>query len=377
MKWLLIWVNLLLSGTVWGQNYRNPGESPAHDECFHALILPENTWLSEDNYNATLSSAESRPPKYPATCIQTYENDLWYTFETSESAEYQITIVHQTCNTPAGLQSLLIQADECTPEKYRIISCSNKKIADTIKLFFVSASTPQNYLLYIDGYDGTLCSFDLQLKKEPGALSNPGNLKYNRFYSDSALCNEKNMSLLVRFENNKPVLSWKDQDVENTGTYVVERVLTPFSFERVAALKPQQNAAGFQEEYIWTDYTSNLGNEEEYAYRIIKLSTDGEKECSETTMGKAEITQAFYVTEPMYTGKTGIYQVNYTIKKKQDYVIALLDQDFNILKAKELRNMPVGGSFSQLDLNPYPSGTYYFRMSAGKNQFIRKIEKGN
>lgn len=348
-------------------------QAPENDECFSPKLLPENTWLEEDNYHATLSPENARPPKYPITCIQTYENDLWYHFQTTEPAEYQITIVHHTCNTPAGLQALLLEGDACLSTKMKILACSNRKIADTIKIFFSSPAEVKEWLLYIDGYDGTVCSFDIQLKKAPGAAYSPDNLAYNRFYSDTA-CPLTDMQTAVKFENNKPVIQWTDPDSKDVSAYIVERV-GPYTVEKMAVVRPEPLASGYRESFEYTDNLSLLDQGDTYSFRISRIDKEGNRSCTGTLSSKAKITRDFFVTEPIYTGKSGIYQVSYFNRKKQDYTIAILDETMVPLKSLLIKNLETGESISKLDLTPYPPGVYYFKMTNGRDDFVRKIEK--
>lgn len=348
-------------------------QTPENDECFSPKLLPENTWLEEDNYHATLSPENARPPKYPLTCIQTYENDLWYHFQTTETAEYQITIVHHTCNTPAGLQALLLEGDACLSTKMKIVACSNRKIADTIKIFFSSPAEVKDWLLYIDGYDGTVCSFDVQLKKAPGAAYNPDNLAYNRFYSDTA-CPLTDIQTAVKFENNKPVIQWTDPDAREVSAYIVERV-GPYTVEKMAVVMPEALASGYRESFEYTDNLSLLDQGDTYSFRISRIDKDGNRTCTGTLSAKARITRDFFVTQPIYTGKSGIYQVSYFNRKKQDYTIAILDETMTPLKSLLIKNLETGESISKLDLTPYPPGVYYFKMTNGRDDFVRKIEK--
>lgn len=348
-------------------------QSDLHDECFHAKDLPENIWLQEDNYQATLSPENTRPPRYPATCIQTYENDLWYQFETEGFAEYQITIVHNTCNTPAGLQALLIQGNICDSKKYNVIACSNRKIADTIKLFFNSPAQAQSWLLYIDGYDGTLCSFDLHLKKAPGAAFSPENLAYNKFYSDTS-CSELPLDLSIKFENNKPILKWNDGNSDQVNAYLIERILK-YTVEKIGVIIPEPLAAGYQESFSFTDKASLFDEGSTYTYRVSRIDKEGNRTCSEKLSGIAQVTREFFVTEPVYTGQPGFFKVSYFNRKKQDYTIAILDEQYTTLKSLAIKKLEIGESVSKLDLSSYPPGVYYFRMSNGKVEFVRKIEK--
>lgn len=352
------------------------GQNPdlPHDECFHAKELPENQWLEQDNYQATLSSENTRPPKYPGTCIQTFENDLWYKFETQAGREYQITIVHHTCSTPAGLQALLIKGEICDQKQFQIMNCSNRKIADTIKIFFTSPPEKTAWLLYVDGYDGTTCSFDLELRQAPGVQYRPENLAYNRFYTDT-LCEVLPLNLSVKFENNQAVLSWTDAQADQSQAYIIEKI-NAYTIERMGAITPQALAAGYQENYTFQDQSSLYNDGNPYSYRISRIDQNGNRTCSERISGQAKITREFFVTEPVSTSTRGIYKVSYFNKKKQDYTIAILDIDYRVLKAIKIKKLELGESVSQLDLREYPAGIYYFRMSTEKDTFIRKIEKG-
>jgi len=346
-----------------------------HDECQGAQWIDEEIWYHEDNHSATLSDEKNRPAPYPATCIPTYENDLWYRFETEGMFEYEITIVHRYCNSPSGLQALLIETPDCNPKHFNVISCSSQKLADTIKLVFVSKENKSTYLLYIDGYGGAKCVYELQLKRQQGALSNPKNLSYNRFYKEELPCDPYPLQVEVQFENNIPKIQWTDPDPESAEFYVLERILEPGSFKRLSILKTEKIAAGYQADYAIIDYESTYKNDEAFSYRVLRYNAEGKISCSDPIQGKARVQKDFLVSEPYLSNTKGIYKVNYILFKKQPYKISILDKDFQVLKEKSLSNTEKGEHTSSLDLSTYPPGVYYFRLSSATDYFLKKIEK--
>lgn len=349
-----------------------------HDECSGAQYLPLNEWLHEDNTEATLSDAQSRPAPYPQTCIPTYENDVWYFFESEMPEEYEIVIVHRICNTPSGLQAILMQSVDCNPQNYKIVACSSRKIADTIKIIFNTSAIPARYYLYVDGYGGTTCTYDVILRKQEGASLNPSNLKYNKFYQEFTPCTEAlHMGAKIIFENNQPKITWKDINPEETGYFAIERILSNSGirhYEQIGLIKPEQTALGYQDAYSVSDYKTIYKNDDDYAYRIVRYQQDGSKTCTGEIAGKAKVQNEFIVTEVEPTRQKGIYQVRYMIRKKQKYTMSILNDQLYELKGKPLMNTNVGEYTSNLDLSEYGPGVYYFRLASPTDYIIRKIE---
>ena len=121
-RWLLSWVWLSLPLFLQAQFMDWPGRvPPAHDTCQQAMPLPMGIWVQDENRLATLSPPTERPADWPGTCIQTYENDLWYQLELEIGKEYVVEIVTESCETPSGLQALLIRSVDCNPQHFRYL----------------------------------------------------------------------------------------------------------------------------------------------------------------------------------------------------------------------------------------------------------------
>jgi|GEM_PF-5825420 len=374
---LILVISTILNSSVFAQ-YEG---SLSHDECTGALRLPLNEWLHEDNTEASLSDAQSRPAPYPETCIPTYENDLWYYFDSEGADEFEIIIVHRECNTPSGLQAILIESEDCNPENFKTISCSSRKIADTIKIIFYTAPQPRRYLLYVDGYGGTTCRYDILFQKQEGASQNPSNMQYNRFYREYTPCAAAVQILPeVTFENNQPKLIWSDSQSDEVVYYAIERIISHSEFqhfEQVGLIKPEQTALGYQDAFSFSDYVTQYRNEDTYGYRVVRYHRDGMKTCSSELTGKAKVQNDFIVTEVEPSRQRGIYKVGYMLQKKQKYTIAILNSAFEVLKSKPLAQTEKGEYNSQLDLAEYPPGIYYFKLSSPTDYIIRKIEHLN
>ncbi|MEL6591130.1 MAG: hypothetical protein AAFQ68_13660, partial [Bacteroidota bacterium] len=135
-----------------------------HDQCEAAKIIQPGDFLTAENNQSATTTPSETPEKSPITCIKTFENDLWYRFETQEGyTHYEVIIDPIFCNTPAGLQAMVIKADECDFTTYEYKACVNPYAEEALQMVWREEEAGVNYLIYVDGYDGTQCSFKLRL----------------------------------------------------------------------------------------------------------------------------------------------------------------------------------------------------------------------
>ncbi|MCS7074237.1 MAG: hypothetical protein NZ108_07205, partial [Bacteroidia bacterium] len=155
---------LLIFLLGWFRNACCQSLIPSNDNCENPKQLFFNQLLSkETNEFATLASPTQLPKPIPVTCIQSFENELWYWFHTASFTNVKVTIAAKKCNTPLGLQALLFEGKTCNREQYIYKACSNKQTVDTILILGTQLKPNQDYLLLVDGYDGTICEFDILL----------------------------------------------------------------------------------------------------------------------------------------------------------------------------------------------------------------------
>ncbi|NBV14061.1 MAG: hypothetical protein EBS07_08350 [Sphingobacteriia bacterium] len=367
---------VIIISSVHAQFMDWPGNfPPPHDTCISALPLPENSWVTDNNRLATLGPSTERPADWPGTCIQTYENDLWYSLDLQPGEEYEISIVPEYCATPAGLQALLIKSRDCNPMHFQYLACENRKNLDTLRLIFITPIKPipnVKYFLYVDGFDGNTCQYGLHVKHAPGAIGDPRNLRFLQYYTDDNLPEPSLEAPNILFENNQSTLSWIDPLPDSTANYRIEAVLDSNLnyFQVLQVLTPQSQVQGYQNQYVWTDSRLNLVHDQNYAYRLVKLLKNGEVEISRMGTVKAKVQNDFRIIEVVPSRNKGFFTARYLIRKKQDYEIAIVNQEGTVLKSKAIKNLEVGEHISELDLTPFPKGNYNFRIRSGNFQYV-------
>ncbi|HHG85812.1 MAG TPA: hypothetical protein ENJ82_13780 [Bacteroidetes bacterium] len=354
--------------------------TPPNDGCARALLLERgHTILGMSNMAATVGFEFETPATAETTCIQTIENDMWFKFQTEPGFEvYEVIISAGPCNTPSGLQALLIRSDDCNNKHYVYRGCSNKINTDTIKLFLHEPKAGLQYLVYVDGYDGTICEFDIQLRGKK-RLS-PVDYQYLRFdYELNGDTPYAVTDLEQSFRNNQTVIQWTASSEEDIALFVIEllpeleEVADASRYARVVGLVQGRNLVGMaRSKYEFRDYITPFRDGQIYTYRLVKVSRNGQRFAGETFKVKAKMITSFFVGDPEPTSETGIYSVHYiNNKKKADYDLYVLDEQFIELKHLIFEDEPVRDGNVRIDMREYPPGNYYFKMDNGKQDFLR------
>ncbi len=322
------------------------------------------------------------PLTVPATCIQTLENDLWYSFTTeTEFAYYEVIIVAQACNTPAGLQAMLIQSDDCNKDHYVYRACSNKQTMDTIKLFMRNPGAGQQHLIYVDGYDGTICDFDIWLRGKE--VIRPMDYRYLRYdYDLSETPYGIPAGLETGFRNNMAYLSWTGSAGDETAYYVVELAPDPADlvqgseYLQVVGIIDPRNFAGTGEvRYEFEDLISGFEQGKDYHYRIVSVGTDGGRKVSENVVIKANLIEDFFVSEVKSTQEKNVFAIIYiNKKKKQDFFLSVRNVAGEVVKETALSGIKEPDGEVTIHMEEFPTGTYYFEMGNGKESFSRTFE---
>jgi hypothetical protein len=364
-------------------NAQFPGQTPPpHDVCAKAITLDPGDKLSgHTNADATPSLEFETPAIFEETCIQTIENDLWYKFKASEGvALYEIRIVAGFCTTPAGLQALLIKADDCNPAAFIYRGCSNKINTDTIKLYLETPEPGKNYFVWVDGYDGTVCEFDISLHARKGLMAE--DYRFLRF--DYSLDNAEIQplgDLYSTFANNAATITWVAEPDQTPDLYVVELLpeLTEVDeasrYARVVGfVDPHHFVGSGRSEYSFTDYVTPFNHAKTYRYRVLSVNADGKRISSQVLEAKAKIVESFDVREVKPAAEAGKFTVHYINRKKgQRYEIAVENAHGEQVKHMVFENEPQRDGDITIDMSALPHGEYFFIMSNGREAFRRSF----
>lgn len=349
---------------------------PPNDLCQHAIpISPGQILWSESNAGGTTSHDET-PEGEPVTCIKTFENDLWYQFVGDSAFQYyEVVITPKSCATPAGLQALIIEADDCGAESFIYRACANPYAEKHLRLFLRNPIHAQSYFIYVDGYDGNICTFDLELI---GHASNPlkpqDYLRLQNDYDDAPPYFEPN-HLQAHFENNEVTISWEVDAKEPVRLFLVERMQNGSSpYGRVMQVIEAEHTVGQgNAHYQYTDNRTHYQDGESYCYRIVKVGEDDERAFGKAICIEADMVKSLEVTRVFVEPGTRQYRVLYTNYKKQDLTFSLLDADKTYLKGTKVERCPKGSNQMQIDLSDYPPGTYYLKVEGKDAYYLREF----
>ncbi len=366
---------VVLSLTANGQ-----GLVPDNDHCQDARSMNIGEYIANlSNATATVSHPIQAPAVDPATCIQTLENDLWFSFVTEDHPYYEVTVVAQACNTPAGLQAMIIRSDDCTASNYLYRACSNKQTMDTIKMYIQNEGAGQKHLIYVDGYDGTICDFDIWLQGKD--VIAPLDYRYLRYdYNLSELPSGYPNGLETGFQNNVAHISWTGSAADEVAYYVVERVPDPLGipedspYLQVVGIVDPRNFAGSGEvKYSFADYLTPFTQGEEYTYRLVSVRTDGARDVSDNFSFKAELIEDFFISEvKTIANQKNVFAVIYiNKKKKQDFFLKVFDVHGEVVKQTQLLNCKESDGEVTVHMEEFEPGKYVFEMGNGKEQFRR------
>ncbi|MEM0996582.1 MAG: hypothetical protein AAGN35_05870 [Bacteroidota bacterium] len=368
---------LFLSGPAFSQ-------APPNDACAKAIAIEPGQKLTNlSNSTATVGPDRETPAVFETTCIQTIENDMWFKFTTAADIEfYEVVISTRFCNTPAGLQALLIRSDVCDEAQYIYRACANKINTDTIFLYLHEPDPGHNYFIYVDGYDGTICEYDLEVR----ARRNFSPTDYDRLRFDYELDEPVSYELpdlKTDFTNNQTVLEWTAAATEDVAQFMVE-LLPEFApetpdashYARVVGIIKPRNLVGLERTfYEFRDFLTPFREAETYTYRIVRISSQGKRAVSAPFSVKARIIETFFMgTVNELPDRPGFYSVHYiNKKKKQSFTVRVRDAEGKELKRTRLEKEPVRDGYVTVDMSPYPPGLYEFEMDNGSDAFRRKF----
>ena len=353
-----------------------------NDHCAKAKPIEPGQYLANlSNATATRGFPFESPDTVPITCIPTLENDLWFKFTTREDMQfYEITIASHACSTPAGLQALLIRSDDCNNKHYIYKGCASKQTMDTIKLFLDEPTPGLNYYIYVDGYDGTVCEFDLWLK----GIEKIGPEDY-RYLRNDYMLDEPPYGFPdgfeTAFENNQATIRWTASPEEDIAYFVVERWpdlgeiddRSPY-MQVVGMIDPRNRVGSGEMNYEFRDYFTVFQPDMTYTYRLVSVDSEGGRSVSNEFEIKSEMIKDFFVDDVKPAGEKGIFQVYYiNRKKKQDFELYVHDEKGEAVKQFKMAKQTALDGLVTIDMSEHPAGRYTFKMGNDKGYFVREF----
>lgn len=374
MKYLFLWITLLtFCGSIQAQQ-------PNNDPCAGAEVIhPGQMITGITNIEATKGYVWERPDTFPITCIQTLENDLWYKFTAEEGTPfYEVLIISHSCNTPLGLQALLIRTDDCNNKNYEYVACANKINTDTISLLLEDPEPGAQYLIYIDGYNGTLCEFDVWLKgKDKMTAEDYRTLRFDYHFEEPTF--GPLPGLQTEFKNNQSVIHWESSPEDGASFFMVElhpnRYMGANPYARVVGIiNPINRVGAGMVQYKFVDRVTPFRDGETYRYRILLVDEEGQRTVFDDFEVEARMVQGFHLTEIVETQSDGVYMVRYlSQKKKQDFEFWVFDDSGKEIKHLFLEKVTQKDNELTIKMQEEPAGLYILRCSNGKEVFEREF----
>lgn len=310
---------------------------------------------------------------------------MWFQFTTTaEYDHYTITVNHEHCNSPAGLQALLIRADDCDARNFFYAGCSNLITTDSIKLFLRDTIPGRHYFIYIDGYDGTICNYTLSIWGKNSESVTIDDFRFIKFdYDTRNVPSFDPPDLKTDMINNSVVIRWMGSNEEDVSFYAVEalpRWYSPgseeFAYAQVMGIVPSRGlVSGGPVEYSYTLYPTSDA-ERDYCYRLVKVSSKGEKSFTKPFCIHLVPIKSFYVDEVVRSSVPDEYTVKYLNHvKKEDFSVEVLDESMNPVKQMQLLDEPVRDGTITIRMNGFDHGRYYFRMTnRAKEMYVRMFD---
>jgi|GEM_PF-1389499 hypothetical protein len=359
---------------------QNSFPPPLHDACIRAQrIEVGQTLYQESNQQATLGIPGETPAMLETTCIQSPENDLWYRFTTQPDVEwYEVVISMGPCNTPAGLQALLIKTNSCFRDDFKYRGCANKINTDTIKIFLHEPMAGIQHLIWVDGYDGTQCLFDISVQaRQPLEASDFRYLRNDYLPSESIDAQSPQPN--ITFENNSARIRWEGNPMEPTALYLVERMpdlpesQAELSYGRVVGMvEPDAGVGGGLVQYEFEDLDPSFIKGKPVRYRVVKIDADGSRHPSDLVTVVPQPIESFFVESPKKGSLAGVMTVKYVnLKKGQNFQMSVLDQEGNVVKKSTLKKEPARDGTITLQMSGFRHGSYTFVMCNGSDCFRR------
>lgn len=352
---------------------------PPHDLCERARHLDIGQVLyEEDNRLAGVTEGQI-PHEAPRTCIKTFENDLWYEFTTESPYQYySVTVDPLSCESPAGLQMLVIKSEVCDPDSFNYTACINPYATEPLEIFWENPFPGEHYYLYVDGYDGNICQFRLTLQGYEEDPRSAMDLRRMRFDPDHPEPDYPDANLRNRFLNNEVVLDWEVDSREDVAFFLIERVWTN-GFDStldgtVVAVVDPINAVGTENrvpyQYI---YSRTFPDDKELCFQVVKVSVDLERSYSEVACITTDLITEFFISEvyPYEKEPPGVFAIKYINRKRQDLEFSVYNEAGKFIKGYVREREPKTDGIITIDMREFEPGPYLLEVK-GKNGTYRR-----
>ncbi len=339
------------------------GQNPINDNCYYPIPLKINEWLKDQNNQFASINKNELPPAVPNSCINTFENDLWYSIETQNAQKpLQIIIYPFLCNTPAGVQSILYSSYDCKNLSQNFIACATKDVGDTIKF---NIHNPQQYsklMLYIDGFDGTICQFTIGVfeleEYHPFDFC-----KYLRFDYLNRTPNWK-QPLQINSHNNQLKIQWTHENPDILG-YALQ-IKMQNGYKTLSCFNAQNYTFANQNflEYI---FNPDQLDSEKKCFRLLAYYKNDIWTSSDYCV-EPKVINNFWVSPPKPSSQSNEYSYVYKVFKNQKATIRLKNSKGEIVKSKNI-TLKKGSFEGNINIAGLPKSDYFFEFCVDNECF--------
>lgn len=351
---------------------------PVHDLCDQARSIAPGEILYDQTNRGAATTLGEIPEGTPVSCIQTFENDVWYQLVADTAYSwYQVDIHPFDCSTPAGLQAMIIETESCDAGTFTYKACANPRETGFVTMFVDASDLEADLLIYVDGYDGTECGFMISVKgftEDPRSIDD---IRQSEMDYDSPPPYYEPVSATVTFENNVAVISWEDESLSSTALFQVQRS-SLYSGRMVGTVvgtvEPRQTVGSELTTYYEYIDLRAFREETEYCYRVVRIDDRGAKSYSEPLCAQSILLTSFWVSDVFPSATVpSTYEAQYNTKKRQDISFVLRNEAGESLKSLVKRREPKGDRVMQIDMAAYPPGEYILEVSTDEGTYRRRF----
>ncbi len=338
-------------------------QKPVNDDCANPILLKMNEWLNyQTNAFATIHKNEL-PPPVPYSCINTFENDLWYLIESlTLKKPIQIIIYPFLCNTPAGVQVILYGHYDCKNLSENFIACATKDIGDTIRFIIPNPSDYPKLMLYVDGFDGTICQFNVGLFE----LSNYLPFDFCKYLRFDYVKRNPNWKQPLEFinQNNQIKIRWVHENPDILGYGLQIKMQNGY---KTLSCFNAHNYTFVNQNFMEYLFNPDQLDTEKKCFRLLVYYQNQIYTTSDYCIDP-KVIKDFWVSPPKPTSNPVEFIYIYKVNKAQKAQIRLKNSEGNIFKTKEIK-LKKGNFEGNISLQGLPKGNYFFEFCVEKDCF--------
>jgi hypothetical protein len=341
-------------------------QKPTNDDCNTPLTLKLNQWIDQNNEQATINKSEL-PQAVPYTCVNTFENDLWYVIPTQNITSPLIIIIYPyLCNTPAGVQAILYSQYDCKNLNNNILYCFTKDVSDTVKFVVARPNEFEKLMLYVDGFDGTICQFKIGVFELTDY--HPFDFcKYLRF-DYVTRTNQWKQPLNLFTKNNQIFIQWAHENPDVLGYAIQIKMQNGY---KTLSCFNAQNYVFVNQNFIDYVFNPDQLDTEKKCFRLL-VYYKNEIIASPDYCIEPKVIKDFWVSPPKYLNNNEFTYI-YKLLKSTNATIVLKNSEGKIVKSKTIK-IQKGNYEGSISIDGLPKSQYFFQFCVNGDCFEYPLE---